>query len=42
MTLWLHEQRSSVLRYCAPDQRTMFTPDRIPIEKLNGTPVTEQ
>src|SRR5229473_1669910 len=27
MTVWLHEERSSVLPYGAPDQRTMFTPD---------------
>src|SRR5271169_1359903 len=37
MTVWLHEERSSVLPYGAPDQRTMFTTDRIAIEKLNGT-----
>src|SRR3984885_3019355 len=42
MTVWLHEQRSSVLPYGAPDQRTMFTPDRIAIEKLDGTLVTER
>jgi hypothetical protein len=27
MTVWLHEERSSVLPYGAPDQRTMFTPE---------------
>jgi hypothetical protein len=37
MTVWLHEERSSVTPYGAPDQRTMFTPDRIAIEKLDGT-----
>jgi len=37
MTVWLHEERSSVAPYGAPDQRTMFTPDRIAIEKINGT-----
>ena len=37
MTVWLHEERSSVLPYGAPDQRTMFTPDRIAIEKRDGT-----
>lgn len=42
MSIWLHEQRSSVLPYGAPDQRTMFTPDRIAIEKLDGTPVAER
>ena len=29
MSVWLHEERSSVLPYGAPDQRTMFTPDRL-------------
>lgn len=42
MTVWLHEQRSSVLPYGAPDQRTMFTPERIAIEKLDGNPVAER
>ena len=37
MTAWLHEERSSVLPFGAPDQRTMFTPERIAIEKLDGT-----
>jgi hypothetical protein len=36
MTVWLHEERSSVLPYGTPDQRTMFTPERITIEKLDG------
>ncbi len=42
MTVWLHEERSSVLPYGAPDQRTMFTPERITIEKLDGTVVAER
>jgi len=42
MSAWLHEERSSVLPYGSPDQRTMFTPDRIAIEKLDGTVVTER
>src|SRR6516225_12293106 len=42
MTVWLHEERSSVVPYGAPDQRTMFTPDRIAIEKLDGTVVAER
>jgi len=42
MTVWLHEERSSVTPYGAPDQRTMFTPDRIAIEKLNGGVVAER
>jgi hypothetical protein len=42
MTVWLHEERSSVLPYGAPDQRSMFTPERIAIEKLDGTVVAER
>jgi len=42
MTAWLHEERSSVLPFGASDQRTMFTPDRIAIEKLDGTLVAER
>jgi hypothetical protein len=42
MTVWLHEERSSVLPYGAPDQRTMFTPERVAIEKLDGTLVVER
>lgn len=42
MTVWLHEQRASVTPYGAPDQRTMFTPDRITIEKLDGKLVAER
>lgn len=42
MTAWLHEERSSVTPFGAPDQRTMFTPDRVAIEKLDGTVVTER
>jgi hypothetical protein len=42
MTAWLHEERSSVLPYGAPDQRTIFTPERIAIEKLDGKLVSER
>lgn len=42
MTVWLHEERSSVFPYGAPDQRRMFTPDRIAIEKLDDTLVAER
>lgn len=42
MCVWLHEQRSSVFPYGASDQRTMFTPARIAIEKLDGNPVAER
>lgn len=42
MTVWLHEERASVMPYGAPDQRTMFTPDRIAVEKLDGTLIAER
>jgi hypothetical protein len=42
MTVWLHEERSSVAPYGAPDQCTAFTPDRIAVEKLDGTIVAER
>jgi hypothetical protein len=42
MTAWLHEKRSFVTPYGAPDQRTMLTPDRIAIEKLDVTVVDER
>ena len=41
MTVGRREERSSVMPYGAPDRRTMFTPDRIAIEKLDGTLVAE-
>ncbi len=42
MTVWLHEERSSLLPYGAPDQRSTFTPDRIAIERLDGSVVAER
>ena len=42
MSVWLHEERSSVMPFGAPDQRTMYTPQRIAIEKLDGTLVAER
>ncbi|MEJ0026520.1 MAG: hypothetical protein WDN01_10870 [Rhizomicrobium sp.] len=42
MTVWLHEERSSVQPYGAADQRSMFTPGRIAVEKLDGRIVAER
>jgi hypothetical protein len=42
MTVWLHEERSSAFPFGAPDQRTMFTPGRIAIEKIDVTIVAER
>ena len=41
-SVWLHEQRSSILPYGAPDQRSMFTPDRVAIEKPDGKAIAER
>jgi hypothetical protein len=42
MTVWLHEERASVKPFGALDQRTAFTPERIAIEKTDGTIVAER
>ena len=42
MTAWLHEERTTLTPYGAPDQRSVFTPDRIAIEKLDGSIVAER
>ena len=42
LTLWLQEKRASVFPFGAPDQRTMFTSERIAIEKLGGTTIAER
>jgi hypothetical protein len=42
MSVSLHEERSSVFPFGTPDQRTMFTPERIAIEKLDGTLVAQR
>jgi hypothetical protein len=42
LAVWLREERLSVAPYGAADQRTMFAPDRITIEKLDGTIVAER
>src|SRR5262249_61842816 len=41
MTVWLDEERSSGFPYGAPDQRTMFTPERVAIEKIDGRLVVQ-
>src|SRR5262249_30195788 len=38
----LHEEGSSCFPYGAADQRTVFTPQRIAIEKLDGTLVADR
>ncbi|MFC4864862.1 hypothetical protein ACS8MQ_27465 [Pseudomonas sp. MAHUQ-62] len=36
MTVWLHEQRASVIPFGAPNQRTAYVPSRIAIETTDG------
>src|SRR5262245_59509158 len=42
MTVWLHEQRASVMPFGAPNQRTAYTPQRIAIETTDGQVVAER
>jgi hypothetical protein len=42
MSVWLHEERASVAPFGAPDQRSMFTPERVAIEKQDGSVVAER
>ena len=42
MSVSLHEERSSVFPFGAPDQRTTYTPERVAIEKLDGAVVAER
>ena len=42
MTVWLHEQRASVMPFGAPNQRTAYTPERIAIETTGGDVVAER
>lgn len=42
ITAWLHEERTSITPYGAPDQRAVFTPKRVAIEKLDGNVVAER
>jgi hypothetical protein len=42
MSVWLHEERASLLPYGAPDQRSVFTPEKIIIDKVDGTLIAER
>jgi hypothetical protein len=42
VTVWLHEQRVWVLPVGDPDMGAAFTPERVAIEKLDGTVVAER
>ncbi|WP_457580368.1 hypothetical protein [Ensifer canadensis] len=42
MTVWLQQEKASVIPFGAPNQRTAFTPDRIAIETSDGGLVAER
>src|SRR6516165_2848948 len=42
VTVWLHEQKAWVLPVGDPDMGAAFTPERVAIEKLDGTVVAER
>jgi hypothetical protein len=42
MSVWLHEQRASVMPFGAPDKRTAYSPGRIAIETTSGQVVAER
>jgi hypothetical protein len=42
MTVWLHQERTSLSPYGAPDLRAVSTPDRIGIENLDGKVIAER
>lgn len=42
VTVWLHEQRATIAPAGAPDQFILFTPDRVAIEKTDGTVIAER
>lgn len=42
ITVWLHEQRVSLHPYGAADQRSVFTPERVAVERLDGTVLSER
>jgi hypothetical protein len=42
LTVWLHEQRATIAPAGATDQFILFTPDRVAIERTDGTVVAER
>ena len=42
VTVWLHEERTALVPYGAPDQRLSYTPGRVVIEKLDGSLIAER
>lgn len=42
VTIWLHEQRATIAPAGEPDRFVLFTPDRVAIEKTDGTVIAER
>lgn len=42
LTVWLHEPRISLAQFGAADQVAVYTPDRVAVEKVDGTVVAER
>jgi hypothetical protein len=42
MTVWLHEQRASVMPYGAANQRSAYVPERVAVETLAGDVIAER
>jgi len=42
ISVWLHEERTTLHPFGAPDLRMAFTPERVAVEKLDGTVVAER
>lgn len=42
LTAWLHQQRATLLPYGAPDQLSVFTQERVAVEKLDGSVLAER
>ena len=42
LTVWLHEPRVSLTQFGAPDQMMVYTPERVAVEKADGTVIAER
>jgi hypothetical protein len=42
VTIWLHEERTAIVPFGAPDHRMSFTPARVAVETLDGTVSSER
>jgi hypothetical protein len=42
LTVWLHQERTSIVPFGAPERRMTFTPERVVVETLGGSIVQER